>query len=342
MSVDPFLLASWLDRWANDPLAVTTLVVAVVGGGFALYRFRFIPSERRRETLHAMQRSFGGSKDARDVVLPTFPPFFALGREAVSEAVEAALPRHADLQGQLRDWPSVVDTAAHEILANEAKFRSLLWAVRAVRGFGKSTAEEAELKRAAEQLVTRLNDFTQLVELNLFTQKDALAQLHRAIASACKAVEPLIWSRLEGRWGLRVLRLMLRAEHYNDAKRIHRTSALVWGRRAGLPTRVLIREPLYRDEFGKLVAAPRLAEMSRIQRAIYHLSSTYAVTRRRYGGLRLRRHRRAEDRLRGWLRFADAAGLDPLDLDGWDMRRVEADLEKYWGASNRDRAAVVA
>jgi hypothetical protein len=342
--------SSWLDRWVNDPLSVTTLAIALIGGGFALFRFRFVPSERRRETLDAMQKSFAASKPERDRVLPAFPPFLALGRDAVASAVQAAQPRHAGLLADIESWKSVTGTSADEILTNEVKFRSLLWAIREVRSFGdlnmahvdgeerNRRQEEHETKQAAERLVAKLNDFAQLVELNLFRQKDVLAQLHRGIAPAAKAIEPLIWSRVEGRWGLRVLRLMIRSEHYNDAKRIHRTSDLTWGRRGEGPHRVVIRERLYRDEFGKIVQAPRMSSMSRFERAAYHVGATWAVARGRFGGSRLRHHRRREDELRGWLRFAEAAGLDPLDLEGWDMDRVRRDIEKYRNATQREPA----
>lgn len=345
MLLAALIAASWLSRWADDPVAVTTVVVAVVGGGFALYRFRFVPSERRRETLDAMQKSFKASADERAAVLPDFPPFLAYGRDAVGAAAEAASPRRADVRAEVEAWRDLVDTASHEILASEAKFRSLLWAVHDIQRYeAEASADERALVKAAERLVAKLNDFAQLVELNLFPQSDVLSHLHRAIAPACKSVEPLVWARnLDGRWGLRVPRLMLRAEYYNDVKRIHRSSDLMWKRRGEGPSQIVLRSALYRDEFGRPMPSARLSKMSRWKRLTFRLAlrlgSTWVAIRHRYGGSRLRQHRRHEDQLVGWLRYAVRARLDPCDLDSWNMQKIKDELETYWRAPPQEEPA---
>jgi hypothetical protein len=328
---------SFFERWWNDPVASTTVFVAIAAGSFGLYRFRFVPRERRRETLDAMQKSYKLSRVSRDEVLPAFPPFLSESRDALLEAVVASGPTRSDLLSALESWPEPISTAAHEIIRDEAKFRVLLLAIANVRRFEDASRADDEtraLLRAALTLVAQLNDFAQLVELDLFSQGDVLGQLHRSLASACKAVEPLIWARnLDGRWGLRVLRLLVRAEHYNDVRRIHRTSSLVWRRspQATGTARVVIRPSWYRDDYGKLLRNPGRDGGSRTARVFSDLDGTWAGVRQKYGGRRLTQHRRYEGVLVGRLRYAVDARLDPLDMS-WDMASLEAQLARHWEA----------
>jgi hypothetical protein len=328
------ILSGFFQRWWNDPVATTAFSIAVVGGAFAWYRFRFVPRERRRETLDAMQRSYEHSRNARRAVLSELPPFLLTGRNALWEVVTHD-PKRPDLQAELELWTEPTDTAAHEILAAEAKFRSLLWAIMELRRIlSEGDEQERELLQEATVLVNELNDFAQLVELNLFDQSDVLGQLHRSIAAASKAVEPVIWERnLHGRWGLRILRLLIRAEHYNDARRIHQSSALIWNRAAAVagPRHIVIRAALYRDVYGRQTEASRLAQMSKLARFAITLSGQWAMLRHRYGGRRLRRHLQAENVLVGRLRYALATGRDPLDL-GWKLADIDRELYLRWRA----------
>ena len=192
------LAMSYLSRWWNDPVATSTVFTALGAGGFALYRFRFIPSERRRETLDAMQKAYGHSTASRGIVLPEFPPFLLNGRDTLHALVVSVEPMRPDLRDALKRWIEPTNTAAHEIVSDEAKFRSLLLAIFKVRRFQKDALLNTRKRRlldAATTLVTQLNDFAQLVELDLFSQSDVLGHLHRSLAPACKAVEPLIWAR---------------------------------------------------------------------------------------------------------------------------------------------------
>lgn len=326
--------------WLNDPQAITMLLIAVVGGGFALYRFRFIPRERKRETLKAMQDSYGASLADRAVILQSFPPYLLLGREAVEGAVAAAGPVRSDLIAQFKSWKSLTSTAAHEVTDSEAKFRSLLWVVQGLapvlRGPAPGATEQdgvlVEQIETAQRLVGKLNNFSQMVELNLFPQDDVLGQLHRSIASACKAVEPLIWCQnaLGGRWGLRVSRLLLRAEHFNEVHRIHRMNSLVWRRQDG--DDVLIQPALYRSDFGRAIATERLREMSVWDRLVLGWAAFRVRIWPRYGGVRLRRHVDAENELIGQLKFAYDANWDALDVEGWDKTRLEEGLARHWAS----------
>jgi hypothetical protein len=329
------ILGGIVHWWLTDPVANgTTLVIAVFGGGFALIRFRFIPRERRRETLHAMQDLYERSRDMRRDVLGKLPPFLLDGRSALWEVVQHD-PRRADLQAELERWTEPTDTAAHEILDNEAKFRSVLWAIAEIRRIStQGEYEERELLEKATKLVNELNDFAQLVELKLFDQGEVFAQLHRSVAATGKALEPVIWERnlLHARWGLRILRLLIRAEHYNDVSRGHQSLALVWERRAATcePSRVFIRAALYRDVYGREAETSRLAEMPRFARLAIWLSGSWRKNIwHSYGGRRLRHHIKAEGSLVGSLQYAVATKRKPLDLT-WNLADINRELEQRW------------
>ena len=122
------IVASFFGRWWHDPVATSTVFTALVAGGFALYRFRFVPSERRRETLDAMQKSYALSGPNRGLVLTGFPPFLVDSRDVLYASVATSRPTRSDLLDELEVWRDPTNTAAHEIVASEAKFRSL-WAL---------------------------------------------------------------------------------------------------------------------------------------------------------------------------------------------------------------------
>jgi hypothetical protein len=333
MPVLGLLTSSIFEHWADDPQASASLAIAVFGGGAALYRFRSVPRERRRETLDAMQKSYSASASARSKVLPQLPAYLLNGKNALTLAVAQAGVIRSDLQAQLDRWSGLTNTAAHEIARDEAKFRALLWAIAEVKKDKDRLASSPDqnVVADAQRLVNQLNDFSQMVELGLFAQDDVLGQLHRSVGAACKAVEPLIWQAnvYGGRWGLRVLRMQLRAEHYNDVKEIHRSSELAWRRADG--TRVVMSDALYRSDYGRRIPSKRYAEMPRTKRWTILAGARYARARHHYGGYRLRKHAAAENDLIGRLKFATSAPkrFDPLALD-WKLKDLETSRESHW------------
>ena len=237
-------MGSYLRKnWVDDPEASASLAIAVFGGGAA---FLQVPGpvrrERRRETLEAMQKRYSVSASTRSTGPgPSYPRISS----TATTPSHGRWPRpgsfESHFQAQLDRWSGLTNTAAHEIVNDEAKFRSLLWAIAEVKKDKDRLASSPgeNIMADAQRLVNQLNDFSQTVELGLFAQDDVLGQLHRSVGAACKAAEPLVWQAnvYGGRWGLRVLRMQLRAEHYNDVKEIHRSSELAWRRADG--TRVV-------------------------------------------------------------------------------------------------------
>ena len=306
---------------------------AFVGGAYAVRRFQAVPLSRQRETLEAMQKQYASTGEERAIVLPQFPPLVRMGRDACLGAAEATGSHcPSSTLRALQLWPEPTITAAHEVLESEAKFRSMLWAVLRVRdASGGDAAPQGmgpEVFKSIDALVRKLNDFTQLMELGLFAESDVLGLLHRSIAPACKAVEPVIWSRNAsgGRWGLRLLRLRLRAEHFNDVRAIHASSPLMW---RGQETRpVCVHEALYRPVFDRFVPTDRLAHMTVEDRARLRWEKTVTQLRPRFGGDRLRRHVASENRLAGSLRYAVSHALDPLDFS-WSMQVLRDAMQSH-------------
>ncbi len=335
------LVPALLDfSWPNPSLIVAAVSILVA---LAAMRSpgRFVSRGHRRDTLKEMQKAYAKSAESRAVVLPAMPAFLVVARDELQAAVEADPSRRPRLAAELRGWPDVSGTGAHEIVANEAKFRSLVGAVKAVRMFTEKPSDERQkLIKAAHKLVGQLNDFGQMIDLSLYSQSDALGQLHRSIAPTCKALEPLIWAEsTRGRWGFRLLRLRLRAEHFNDMRVIHSTSALRW-QRADEPRTVVFQDPLYTDDYGTHRPTARLEAMSRSERTALIVERIGTRFVPRFGGSRLRRHTRAESTLAGYLRYALEQDLNPLDLT-WDMTTIVAGLNaKRRANGNRTDASI--
>jgi hypothetical protein len=333
MNGHSFTLATILGQWLNNPQAVTSAIIAFFGGSYFAHRFRAVPRGRERETLEAMQQQWKTTGQARGAMLRTFPPLVRLGREAVLAAADESPACPADLRRRLERWPEPTGTAAHEVLVDEAKFRSLLWAVMQVKQAWAQTDPELEVmlglsRRSVEEMrdvVNKLNDFAQLVELDLFEQSDVLGLLHRSIGPICKAAEPVIWAdSADGkRWGLRIHRLRLRAEHFNDVVPIHRATSLRWSndRMASLT----YHEALFERAFDRLVPTPRLAAMSSGERSRLRTETFLARFRHRYGGARLRRHTASENRLAGQLQYAMEHDRNPLTFD-WTLADLQEEL----------------
>ncbi|HEY6551403.1 MAG TPA: hypothetical protein VIY71_09430 [Solirubrobacterales bacterium] len=284
-----------------------------------------------------MQDLYRESADDRAAVLPALQAFLLSGRDAIEEALRIVEPGRSDLRAELDAWESITSTAAHEIIESEVKFRAMLWAIGEIDRLREleddpnaSSYPDVVALTRARGLVNKLNNFGQMVELNLFSQDDVFGHLHRSIAAAGKAVEPLIWQEnvVGGRWGLRVLRLLLRAESFNDVRPIHRGSDLVWSR--GPDDKVLVRASLYRSDYGRTVRTDRFHAMKFSERLSLRAAATWARLWPRYGGQRLRRHRIAENDLIGRLMFAYKFDWKPLDLTGWDMARLESERKRHW------------
>jgi hypothetical protein len=186
----------------------------------------------------------------------------------------------------------------------------------------------ADVFKSIDALVRKLNDFTQMIELGLFAESDVLGLLHRSIAPACKAVEPVIWSRNAsgGRWGLRLLRLRLRAEHFNDVREVHASSPLMWRGQGTRP--VCIHEALYRPVFDRFVPTERLNQMTAADRARLRWEIRVTQLRPRFGGDRLRRHAASENQLAGNLRYALTHNLDPVDFS-WSMHGLREAMRSH-------------
>jgi hypothetical protein len=334
----------FLQEWWDNPEAAVTLVVASVGGLVALWRLRVIPKERRRENLLAMRSDYHSTQAARAVVLPKFPPLVPLGHDELLSAATATAGAQEGSQGpkdharaiqrECSAWTDPSHTNAAEYLENEAKFRSLLWAIGVIRDPDGSRTNRTEPKltsdvlKHARELVNSLNDFAQFFENGVYDQHSVLAQFHRSIVPTVRLVEPLIWAAaISGRWGLRVLRLGIRAEHYNDVNRIHATSDVLlrttW--RSQVAETYVVHRARLTDQYGRVAlvgARWRLVSVARW----YTLSLPVRLVHR-YGGSRLRAHRRSEEQLRALLRRAVEVQVDPLEFD-WSLTGLRHDLRE--------------
>lgn len=242
--------------WLDDPQASSGLFIALVAAIFAIYQLRSFPAERRRRVLDAMIQKYSDSSDPRTTVLRKFPPLFAMGYDAVSNALIAdivareaarsamqpdaaaiagvALQHLDDIRRQLELWhkPSIGLSymSAAEIVNSEAKLRVLLFAISRIRAEPSSAeAIDPTVLTAARKAVNSLNDFATEYENGGFPAREMYGLLHRSIGSVTKALEPIIWAESpNGRWGRRVLRLGIGSQHFNDVSGLHRTSDMSW------------------------------------------------------------------------------------------------------------------
>lgn len=172
-----------------------------------------------------------------------------------------------------------------------------------------------ELYRAARTLVNQLNNFALDYENGAYPPRTFFGQLHRSIAPISKALEPIIWEgSVSGRWGRRVLRLGLSAQHFNDVVKIHRSNDLVWVGESN--AKVVIHPAKTIDIFGRellknnIPTAPRFLPILRLQTTTFYWWLIGKMALRpdnwawSYGGLRLRRHKKSEDQLAACIRFA--------------------------------------
>lgn len=341
-----FLSMTIFQEWAHDPAASAALVIAIVAGTWTLAQFRPVARERRRETYGAMDAHYGELRELRGLVVPTFPPLLAAGQEALLEAshegqyaVNDNTAMHsARIASLVRDWKKwgVSFTSAYDILSSEAKFRCLLWSVILIRNWRADGSlwlngreYKLEILSRAEHLVHDLNAFLFHYEAGNYPAKQTLGLLHRSFASVAKAMEPIVWERsTEARWGRRVLRIGIAAQGYNDVTPIHAVSDLKWNLEDGSsqlihPRRkdLVFGKNIYRRDIPgspKYLGDQRLWIRSLYWACVGKVSPTPRLSVWSYGGWRMHRHRRNENRLAGLIDFAIIRGITPLDFS-WEI-----------------------
>jgi hypothetical protein len=356
-------------RWWNDPVASSTLLIAVIAGFFAVYQLRSIPGERRRRILDAMVDQYAESAENRGIFLRSCPILFKLAYEELIGRIDAEIAdatqlirnsnvelaavadlrlRHLEkLKKESFLWTGshigISYTSAAEVLASEFKTRALLWCVETLRDREQRQAAgiDEELYRIARTLVNQLNNLALDYENGAYPPRTFFGQLHRSIAPISKALEPIIWEgSVSGRWGRRVLRLGLSAQHFNDVVKVHRSNDLIWI--GGSNAKVVIHPARTIDIFGKellknnIPTAPRFLPILRLQATTFYWWLIGKLALRpiswiwSYGGLRLRRHRKSEDQLAACIRFA----LGTLKRDdalvslsfSWSMDTLRRDM----------------
>ena len=361
-------------RWWQDPVASATIFIAVAAGIFSIYQLRALPRERRRRILDAMVEQYAETKPLRDIVLPDCPIFMHIAYTEIIAAIDLAeaeaqqdllsaanreseagyelslqhlhrLRKEAALWTRLDIGISYTD--AHEVLASEFKIRALLWCAEIIGNpeIRRDRGLTDEVFESATKLVNSLNNFALDYENGSYPPRTMLGQLHRSIASTVKAVEPIIWAQsISGRWGRRVLRLGLCAQHFNDVVRIHRSSDLVWKSGGSSKSGIVIHPAKSMEIFGKEVLRndlpfePRVLPVIRLQMRTFYWAIIGKLALRpsfwlwSFGGMRLRRHKKAEDRLSACMRYAltDLRGMAPtISLSfNWDLDSLRADMER--------------
>ena len=318
-----------------------------------------------------MVEQYGKSVDYRGTVLKSCPVLLKIAYRTLHAEIDKEIDRlkkisraenpktagradpafrHLDrLKQEATTWCTpdlgIAYTDAAEMLASEFKFRALLWCVEKLRDIAarKDLGLAEEAYSAAEGLVNQLNNFVLDYENGAYPPRTLLGQLHRSIAPVAKALEPIIWARsLDGRWGRRVLRLGIAAEHFNDVVKRHRSNSLTWS--TPLEKKPVVVHPATTiDVYGREIvrndipAAPRLLPDLRLQfrtfywRLVGKLELKPSVWIWSFGGRRLRRHMRHEDQLSACLRFALAskAGSTPVSVSfSWTLDTLRHDMAR--------------
>jgi len=87
--------------WWGDPVASSAIVIAFVGGFFALYQLRGALGDRRRRILDAMVQQYGKTAKARGQILRECPQLLSLAYLAVKDAVDSEiLVKEEEIQDQ--------------------------------------------------------------------------------------------------------------------------------------------------------------------------------------------------------------------------------------------------
>jgi hypothetical protein len=379
-------------QWWRDPVASSGITIAIIAGIFAVYQLRAVPRERRRRILDEMTRQYASTAKTRGRVLRNCPMFMKLAYERLSAALDEAIARREQFLSESHNaeakvvadvaltrlnrlkresvmWNNaelgISYTSAAEVLQSEFKLRSLLWCVETLQNpqLMQELGVDVDLYKKMESLVGQLNAFALDYENGSFPPRTLFGQLHGSIAPIAKALEPIIWERsiTNGRWGRRVLRLGLAAQHFNDVMLIHRSSDLIWSNNeseASYPN-LIVHPALAEDIFGEqilradLPGTQRVCPSVRMQfRTAYwsiigRLSLTPSSWLWSFGGRRLRRHAKVENYLAACLRYAltnlarPASGPISLSFD-WDIESLKREMtlatEVGKEAMRRDRS----
>ena len=317
-----------------------------------------------------MKARYARTEGARGQILQHFPSYLASAYAAINEALDkdidaaqqaighstpeqAAIAdvklRHLErLKNESQMWSKrdigISYTSAHEILKSEYKLRAFVWIAENLkdREVRAKAGVDEDLFQECRRLVNSLNDFATDYENGCYPARTIFGLLHRSIAPIVKALEPVIWAgSINGRWGMRVLRLGMAAEHYNDVVKIHRSNSLRWVNTHGS---WIIRPARTTDIFGKehlrndLPITPRILPIFRLQICTLYWSLIGKASLRpsdwlwSYGGSRLRKHRKHEDELAAYLRFA-LTGINVTDPSvalsfSWSLESLKTDKER--------------
>ncbi len=291
-----------------------------------------------------------------------------LGYERVSEVPELA----SRLRDDIALWRplDLSYTAAHEVVASELKFRSLLWAIGHVRNPTSpvwANDSWGRLDSAAKACVRELNDFGAYYENGVYPRHVALGHLHSAIAVPAKALEPVIWSKAAAgsRWGRRILRLGIAAQAYNDHTRVQQRNSLTWratGSNVVIHPALLVAEDSSgsEDPKGDNRAAVKVrhwpsrmerrrhgAPSSRLSLSLMTMATDFGkVFNRGYGGRRLRLHNEKEQQLTDLLAAAqERVGIRIKEDGAYDeleggQKLIAMALDSNW-ALDSDACAIV-
>lgn len=358
----------------HDPVASSTLFIALVGGLYAIYTLRSIPATRRARIFADLDRHYAATLDSRREVLAGLPPLVLIAQHRLRECVDdinrvtaaaqaSATPeQQASLDAgnrnvfmvkrELEHWSSrklgISFTSADELLRSEAKLRAMMWAIETIQIWraGSSTEfvdkTESEIKvllGAASKAVNGLNDFAASYVNGVYPSRFLFGKLHRSIAPTSTALQPFIWARsINGRWGRRIIHLGLSAEHYNDVTAIHRATAITWVHAHEAEPRQLVTHPartvnIYGHEVIDEDMLKRASFLPYLrlwwQARFWTLAVSIGV--RKYGGRRLKRHKRHENEFAAILRYL---GLDQVAKDSqrrstdfsWSLRMTREQM----------------
>lgn len=284
-------------------------------------------------------------REARDAAVPNFPPLLSLGQIEMERMIaESASDRDhtRQLASELSTWRKndIAFTAAHEILSSEVKFRAILWSISTIREWRRtgelllgSRRLPVSVLRDAETLAHDVNAFLFHYETGNYPARQTLVLLHRSLAVVSKVTEPVVWERsLNARWGRRVLRIGLAAQHFNDVTPIHSSSDLTWS--PGNAQIRMIHPRVRRSVLGmsfvvpdspltpRLLPGPRLRLRGYYWYVVGLLSPAPKLSFVSYGGSRLRQHRRRENELAGLLKLAIDSARDALDVS-WSFDELK-------------------
>lgn len=356
-------------KWWDSAEASSSLVVALIGALVLMFQLRSFPAERRRTRVKAMEDEWRSTAAARGEVLRELPALFRVGCQAISARLDVVGDRSErgpesehpmKVQRQSILWSAspndVSYTSASEILNSEFKFRALMWSVETLRdakALGRIGISSALLS-SSRVLVDDLNRFALEYESGFFPPRIMLGQLHMSILRIAKALEPIIWEGkgIEGRWGRRILRMGLAAQHYNDVNKIHRGTNVGW---KSDHHDLVIHRALTEQSFGtervmKFAVksepyAQKILPLACLRaRAVYWKVIGDLRLRPRlwwaYGGRRLRQHLKAEQKLGPMIqfavgRFAKESSRASLNFD-WRLGELPALMAEELARKNRE------